>query len=497
MSGIRKFARDTMIYGATTILSRLLNFVLTPFFVHKFAVSVYGALTKMYAYASMVNALLAFGMETTYFRYLQKVEGEQQKVFDSSFFITLITALLFLGSVFTFTSPIALWLNESGGQTAEYVIFVKFFAGILAADAVAVVPFAKLRAQGRPVRYGLIKIVNILVFVGLNLFFLSVLPGLIKGSEFWRLMTEGWFIEGWLGNVFIANLVASLVTLLLLFPQMVSFRFRMDLPLIRSMIAYSFPVLVANISFIINENLDKMMIPRLMPQDQGDVDIGIYGAVTKLAVFLNLFVTAFRLGAEPFFFAHAKNENAKKTYALIMKYFVIAMLLVMLGICANIDWLKYFIKGKDEQQQLLYWSGLPVIPILLFNFVLLGIYMNLSVWYKLSDQTKYALYISGLGALLTIVLNLLLIPDFSYYGAAISTTLTYVLMVCLSFFWGQRNYKIPYQTPVILWYLLIGLGFSILAFNTNFWLGNLLFLIALALTIKVEMPTLLPFFRKK
>src|SRR5690606_6453433 len=178
-------------------------------------------------------------------------------------------------------------------------------------------------------------------------------------------------------------------------PQIISFRFRVELPLIRSMIAYSFPVLIANISFIINENLDKMMMPKLLPQEQGDIDIGIYGAVTKLAVFLNLFVTAFRLGAEPFFFAHAKNENATKTYALIMRYFVIAMLLVMLGICANIDWLKGFIKGKDEQQQLLYWSGLPVIPILLFNFVLLGIYMNLSIWYKLSDQTKYALYISG------------------------------------------------------------------------------------------------------
>jgi len=496
MSGIRKFVGDTMIYGATTILSRLLNFVLTPYFVHKFAVSVYGVLTKMYAYASMVNAILAFGMETTYFRYLQKVEGDKEKVFDSSFFVTLITVLLFLSSVFTFASPIALWLNEGGEQTAEYLVFVKLFAGILAADAVAVVPFAKLRAQGRPVRYGIIKIVNILVFVGLNLFFLSVLPGLIKGSAFWQSITQGWFQEGWLGNVFIANLVASIMTLFLLTPQIISFKFRIEIPLIRSMIAYSFPVLIANISFIINENLDKMMIPRLLPQEQGDIDIGIYGAVTKLAVFLNLFVTAFRLGAEPFFFSHAKNENAKQTYALIMKYFVIAMLLVMLGICANIDWLKNFIRGKEEQQ-LLYWSGLPVVPILLFNFVLLGIYMNLSVWYKLSDQTKYALYISGLGALLTIVLNLLLIPDFSYYGAAISTTLAYVLMVSLSFFWGQRNYKIPYQTSNILWYLVLGICFSVLAFNTNVWMGNVIFLIALGITVKVEMPLLMPLFRKK
>lgn len=496
MSGIRKFVGDTMIYGATTILSRLLNFVLTPYFVHKFAVSVYGALTTMYAYASMVNAILAFGMETTYFRYLQKVEGDKEKVFDSSFFITLITVLLFLISVFTFTSPIAMWLNEGRAQAAEYLVFVKLFAGILAADAVAVVPFAKLRAQGRPVRYGIIKIVNILVFVGLNLFFLSVLPGLIKGSDFWQSITQGWFQEGWLGNVFIANLVASIITLFLLIPQIISFRFRLEIPLIRSMIAYSFPVLIANISFIINENLDKMMIPRLLPQEQGDIDIGIYGAVTKLAVFLNLFVTAFRLGAEPFFFSHAKNENAKQTYALIMKYFVIAMLLVMLGICANIDWLKNFIKGEEEQQQL-YWSGLPVIPILLFNFVLLGIYMNLSVWYKLSDQTKYALYISGLGALLTIVLNLLLIPNFSYYGAAVSTTLAYVLMVSLSFFWGQRNYKIPYQTSNILWYLVLGVCFSVLAFNMNVWMGNVIFLIALGIVVKVEMPLLMSLLRKK
>ncbi|VTQ06182.1 Polysaccharide biosynthesis protein [Sphingobacterium daejeonense] len=201
------------------------------------------------------------------------------------------------------------------------MVYVKLFALIIAVDAVAVVPFAKLRAEGRPIRYGIVKLINILVFIFINLFLLAWLPKLNISSEFFREFSASWFREGWLGNVFIANFIASAVTLLLLIPQILTFRFRIDSKLIRDMLAYSFPILIANISFIVNENLDKIMFPRLLPGEQGDADLGVYGAVAKIAVFLNLFVTAFRLGAEPFFFSYSKNENAKKTYAMIMEYF--------------------------------------------------------------------------------------------------------------------------------------------------------------------------------
>ncbi|MGO1520420.1 MAG: MATE family efflux transporter [Sphingobacterium sp.] len=484
MSAIRKFVSDTVIYGLTTILSRMLNFVMTPFFLGKFSAPVYGVFTNLYAYASLINAVLAFGMETTYFRYLQKVEGDKNRVFDSSFLITLLTTILFLFSLFSLTRPIAHWLSVDGNPQ-EYIAFVKLVALVLAADAIAVVPFAKLRAQGRPIRYGAIKMLNILTFVGVNFFLLAWLPEWQSQSEFWQGFASGWFQEGWLGNVFIANLVASLLTLVLLLPQVLTFRLRMDPRLLRDMLRYTFPILVANISFIINENLDKMMLPRLIPGEEGELDLGIYGAVSKMAVFLNLFVTAFRLGAEPFFFSYSKNENARRTYAQIMEYFVIAMVVVMLGLCANMDWLKGFIRGSEGEVEV-FWTGLNVVPILLFNYVLLGIYMNLSVWYKLSDQTRYGLYISGIGAVSTIVLNLMLIPLFSYWGAAISTTIVYLIMVGLSYFWGQNNYSIPYNVKKIGCYLLIGMVASWLLFSVHFLVANAILLVMLAVVIYLE-----------
>src|SRR5699024_1461969 len=279
---------------------------------------------------------------------------------------------------------------------------------------------------------------------------------------------------GWLGYVFISNLIASVVTLLLLLPEMLSFRFSLDLPLVRQMLNYSFPILVANISFIINEHLDKMIFPKLLPGEQCDIDLVIYGALSKIAVFLNLFVTAFRLGAEPFFFSYAKNENARMVYAKIMEYFVIAMVLVMVGICANLEWLKYFVRGQGIQQEV-YWSGLYIVPILLLNFVLLGVYMNLSIWYKLSDQTRYAVYIAGIGALLTLILSVIFIPMYSYLGAVLVTTMAYLVMIVISYIWGQKNYAIPYNLKKNIFYIFLGTLLSWVCYSlldSHVWLGN-------------------------
>ena len=502
MSSIKKLLSDTVIYGVSTIVARVLNFLLTPIFIAKFPANVYGIFTNLYSYAAMINAVLAFGMETTYFRYLQRFEkSEKEKVFNNSFLITIVTAILFLTTMFLFTDPIANWLVESQSVTSiqEYTLFVKYFAVILAADALAVIPFAKLRAQGRAMRFGLIKIVNILTLVFCNLFLLFWLPSLMKDSSFWQNFASGWYQEGWLGNVFISNLIASVVTLLLLIPQIATFRLSADKKLIKSMLSYSFPILIANISFIVNEHLDKMMFPKLLPGEQGEQDLGVYGAVAKIAVFLNLFVTAFRLGVEPFFFSHAKNENARKTYAMIMDYFVLAMVLVMVGICANLDWLKNFIKGAGAEQEV-YWSGLFLVPILLLNNVLLGIYINLSVWYKLSDQTRYALYISGIGALITIVLNVLLIPKYSYIGAVTSTTITYLIMVTVSYIWGQKYYPIPYNLGKIMLYLLLGTGLSFVMYfvlDSNVWIGNILLLLFVVFSIFKEKDTVLGILKKK
>lgn len=494
MSGVKKFINDTLIYGLTTILSRMLGFVITPILTRNFPSASYGIFNYMYAYASLLNAVLAFGMETTFFRYIQKFEGDKKKVYDSSFFVTLITALIFVVSVFVFAEPIANWLG-SGDQVSDYILYVKLVGLIIGVDAMAVVPFAKLRSDGRPIRFGAVKVINILTYLGITLFFLYGLPWLVEKYSFWQDITAGWFRKGWIGNIFIANLVASLVTLLMLLPQLSTFRFRIEKTLLRSMLWYSFPIMIANISFIINENLDKMMIPRLMPGKEGIMELGIYGAATKMAMFLNIFVMAFRLGAEPFFFANAQKENARQTYAQIMKYFVIAMLIVMLGLCANLDWLKYYIPGSKENISA-YWGGLFIVPVLLFNYMLLGIYINLSVWYKLSDQTRYGLYISGIGAIVTIILNFLFIPSYSYVGAAVSTTVTYLIMVTLSFIWGQKNYSIPYDVRKIMIYIVIGVGLSVLAFNVNIWLANMILIFFLATVVYLEKDLIRKFLKR-
>jgi O-antigen/teichoic acid export membrane protein len=499
VSSIKKFLSDTVIYGFTTIISRMISFLMTPIYLRKFKdAAVYGVYSNFYAWVSMLNAILAFGMETTYFRYLQKQkEEDKDKIYNNSFIVTLFMSGLLLVTVFLYTRPIASWFAE-GGDVDVYVQYIKYFAFILVADALAVIPFARLRAKGRPIRYSYLKFINIFVTVGLNLFFIVYLPSWKKESTFWSDFAGEWFLEGWIGYVFLSNLIASVVTLVLLLPELSKVRLKIDKATMKSMLVYSFPILIANISFIINENLDKMFFPKLIPGEIGKIELGIYNAVTKIAVFLSLFVTAFRLGAEPFFFSHAKSENAQRTYAMIMKYFVILMVMVMVGITANISWLKIFIRGTELNPEV-YWQGLKIVPILLFNYVLLGVYMNLSVWYKLTDKTKYAIYISGIGALVTIILNVLLIPQYSYVGAVLSTTVVYCIMIGLSLLWGQKYYPVPYAFGGIGAYLMVGLGISLASyfiFDSNVWIGNLLLVVFCIATALLEKKAIIGILRK-
>ena len=268
-----------------------------------------------------------------------------------------------------------------------------------------------------------------------------------------------------------------------------------DGPLVTEMLWYRFPVLIANISFIINENIDKIFLGRFLPPSISEQEMGIYGACCKLAIFLNIFIQAFRLGAEPFFFSHAKAENAGQTYARVMNYFVITISVIFIALTANIEILKYFIRGSHAQQEL-YWSGLNVVPILLFGYVSLGIYMNLSIWYKLSDQTRFALYISGVGAALTIVLNVIFIPRYSYMASAWSSLIAYATMMILSYLMGQKNYPIPYHLKKNVAYLLSAIGIvylSFVIFDRNIIIGNLLLLLFIIITFLIERKGILKF----
>jgi len=489
LSAIKRFAGQTAIYGFTTVITRFLNFFLTPIYVGLYSPKVYGIFSVMYSWASMLNALLAFGMETTYFRYLNKYENDKQKVYNNSFFTILMLALIFLLFSLLFVKDIAAWMQRGDVYNADYARYINYFIYILVLDALAVIPFAKLRAEGKAIRYSLIKVINILTFVGFNLLFIFILPLIIKHNWYGAEFINSWYRESWVGYVFISNLIASLITLLLLLPELLKLSLSYDFKLLKEMFVYSLPILIANISFIINENIDKVFLGQLLPAGISEQEVGIYAACCKIAIFLSIFINAFRLGAEPFFFSHAKNKNSRDTYAKIMNYFVIAVSLIFVFLVANIEVLKYFIKGKDAAEQAMYWSGLKVVPILLFAYVCLGIYINLSIWYKLSDQTRYGLYISGIGALITILLNLLFIPDYSYLASAWISLVVYASMMLLSYFWGQKNYPIPYNLKKNMAYLLSSVCIVFVAFvvfDRNLLIGNALFLIFVAAIIFIE-----------
>jgi O-antigen/teichoic acid export membrane protein len=476
LSTAKKFAGQTAIYGVSTVISRTLNFFLTPILAGALPASVYGIFTKMYSYASILNAVISFGMETTFFRYLNKHPDNKSKIYSNSFFSIVGMAFAFFLATIFFAEPIATLIKTGRSETiTDYVFYIKCFIYILIADALCVIPFAKLRADGRPGRYSLIKFLNVLLVVSLNLFFLFAVPYIIKYDLPGGAWMSGWYKPHWVGYVFVANLAASALTLLLLLPEILQLRLQFDWALFKQMLVYSSPVLIANISFIINENIDKLMLGWLLPANISDQEVGIYGACAKIALFLSIFIQAFRLGAEPFFFSHAESKNSGHTYARIMHYFVIAICLIFLGVTANVQLLKYFIRASDPVQREIYWSGLRVVPLLLFGYVNLGIYMNLSVWYKLSDQTKYGLYISGIGAILTVILNWIFIPKYSYMASAWVSLIAYSLMMVLSYIWGQKNYYIPYDLKKSAAYIFSSLFLvyiSFYVFNRNIFIGN-------------------------
>ncbi|MGZ3757520.1 MAG: oligosaccharide flippase family protein [Mucilaginibacter sp.] len=506
-STAKKFAGQTAIYGLSTIISRMLYFILTPIYTRTLPVSGNGIFTSMYGGASIINAILAFGMETTFFRYLNKREDNKQQVYNNAFAVVALISVMFLSFSLLFLDSIINYMQAGIVKDhSDYAFYVKCFLFILVTDAFCVIPFAKIRAAGRPMRYSLIKCTNILMLMFLNLFFLFGIPFIIGHNLPGAQWIASWYRPHWVGYVFLSNAIASVLTILLLLPEFLQLKLKFDVSMFREMFIYSWPILIANISFIINESLDKQMLKQMLPHDIGDVDVGIYGACAKIALFLSIFVQAFRLGAEPFFFNHAKNKNSGETYSRIMTYFVITVSIISVALVANTNLLAYIIVGKPVHTvhgvitANPYWSGLGVVPPLVFGYLSLGVYMNLSVWYKLSDQTKYGLYISGIGAILTILLNWLFIPTYSYMASAWISLIAYASMMILSYIWGQRNYPIPYNLKKNLAYiissiLLVYLSFYV--FKRNIFVGNGLLITFAAAALYFEWNNLKAIFIKR
>ena len=464
MSVLKKFFKDTIIYGLATVLPRLMNFILVPLHTDKLATTSYSDNTTFYVYAAFFNVLLTYGMETAFFRFFNK-SNEKTKVFSTTFISLFVTTLIFLITVFLFNAYISEWLNIS-------TKYFKILVGLLVLDTLVVAPFAYLRAIGRPIKFAAIKISNILIYVLLNYFFLWVIP------EF-NLQFSWYDKTDLVQYIFIANLFASIVTLLLLLPYFFKTKIEFSKTIFKQLIGYGWPIMVAGLAYVINENFDKWILPYLTNKDIN----GAYSGCYKIAMFMTIFIQTFRLGAEPFFFSHSKEINAKETYALIMKYFVIAGSFMLLFIISYLDVFKMVLVQNEA-----YWQAISIVPIVLLANLFLGIYFNLAIWYKLTDKTRYGMYLSIVGAIITIVLNLVFINKIGFIAAAWATLAAYGSMMVLSYFFGQKHYPVPYNLKQILFYLLIAIGLSIVTLNTNanYYINTVLVLVFLGIIIISE-----------
>ncbi len=451
---LKKLAGQTAIYGLTTIIGRLLTWFLVPIYIGaaKFSTDQYGIITEMYSYVAFLVVFLTYGMETAYFRFSTQKDEDKQTVYTTIVSALLATSFLFIAVAFLFNQPIANWLKYPNNKE-----FVTWFAIIVGLDAVSSIPLAKLRAENKASKFVLVNFANIIVFVGLNLFFLAYCRPLHAAGK------TNWIIETFynphigVGYVFISNLIASIVKFMLLLPEMISSRYSFEIALLKKMFIYALPLLVFGLAGIVNETIDRIMLKRMLFDVLGEKEtmsqIGIYGACYKVSIIITLFIQAFRYAAEPFFFAQEKEANARETYSKVMTYFVIVCATIFLGVMLFIDVVKYFIPNEA------FWEGLHVVPILMFANISLGIYYNQSIWYKLSGKTRFGAYIGVFGAIVTVLLNFIWIPIYGYVGSAWATLICYSSMMILSFVLSRKHYPIKYDLPKVFLYLGLAFGF--------------------------------------
>ncbi|MEX0274004.1 MAG: lipopolysaccharide biosynthesis protein [Flavobacteriaceae bacterium] len=471
MNPLKNLFKQTFIYGLATVLPRMLSFLLLPLYTDVMQTDAYGELSVIFAWFAIFNVILAYGMETAFFRFYNG-QDNRKKVVSTALLSILGTTLLFVALTLIFQGSIAEWADKK----KEYIGYAIF---ILALDALVIIPFAWLRANQKAMRYAAIKLLNVAINLGLNFLFLWVLPRLASGAS------VSWYQPDYeIDYIFIAMLAASTVTFFLMSGHYFRRKLVFDKDIWRRMLQYAGPVLVAGLAFTINEVFDRILLERLLPPEVAESQVGMYSACYKLALFMTLFATAFRLGIEPFFFSHYKTENPQRTYAQITNYFVILGSIILLGVVVFSDVLKVmFISNPD------YWEAMDIVPLIVLASFFLGVYHNLSVWYKVTDRTKFGAYISMIGAVLTIVINIALIPYFGYMASATATLVAYGSMMFLSFFFGSMYYPIPYNFRKIVFYMGLSILFSMLSFyvfDRNIWVGSFLFLLFLGLVYRME-----------
>jgi O-antigen/teichoic acid export membrane protein len=465
LSGIKKLAGQTLWYGASSIAARFLNYLLTPYLTDPSVLkgSAYGEMSLVYAAIPFLNVVFTYGLETAYFRFSRNKE-DQKKVFDTSMVSLICSTIILTALLLFFRNQLATLIGIQ--DHPEYFTWSAF---IIAFDALSALAFAKLRFEGRPVKFATVRIAGILINIGLTVFFLSVCPRLQKSDPHSFIGT--WYNRDLgVGYVIIANLVQSVFTILLLSKEFFSFRWKFDTKLWKQIILYSSPLILAGFAGMINETFDRIMLNwwTSAPTDAAaKIEVGTYSACYKLSILITLSIQAFRMAAEPFFFSTAQGQQPQRVYARVMKFFVITICFMFLAVVLFLDVWKYFIRNE------IFWKGLGVVPILLLANMFLGIYYNLSIWYKLSNKTMAGAWITIVGAAITLAINYFFIPSYGYVACAWATFFCYGSMMVLSFVWGQKNYRIPYATRKLVAYMVICVAlYGIHAFLHRFGLGH-------------------------
>ena len=464
----------------------MFSFLLVPLYTNLLPKAEYGKVSIIFAVMIFFNVLLAYGMETAFFRFYSN-EDNKNSVIETSMISIFWTTISFLFIALIFRSTLAEW-SGIDGQYITYTIW------ILALDALVIIPFSKLRALQKPMVYAMIKIGNVLVNLILSVLFLLYFPILIEENP--HGFASSLFIDNFeIGYIFLANIIASLLTFVILSPDYVFLKWKFDFVLWKKMLRYGLPILVAGIAFAINEQFDKILLAKLLPHKIAEAEVGVYSACYKLGLFMVLYRTAYTLGIEPFFFSHSSDKNAPQTYATVTKYFVIFGSLIMLSVIVFADLFK-FLMIRDSS----YWVAMKVVPLIILANFCLGIYTNLSVWYKLIDKTYIGAYISIVGAVITLVLNFLLIPTMSYYGSAIATLAAYGSMMAISYFLGNKYYPIPYDFRKIGSYMGLSIFFSVISFykfRENYFVGIGLLVVFMYFIYHNEKETLLKIANRK
>lgn len=494
MSSIKKLASQTAWYGLSSIAARFISYLLTPYLTYKLSDIAYGENSIVYAFIPFLNVLVTHGMETAYFRFGTK-ENEEEIFNTSSLSMFFVTALVLVG-LFTWQIPLANLLQIN--LHAEYI---SLLAWIVALDAITTIPFSRLRLQGRPKKFALIKVGGILINILATYLLISSLPQFVQNnpnSFLASLYTPNWEV----GYILIAGIVQNVFVLILLQKEIRSIRFKFNFKLWWSMMVYALPLILVGFGGMINETLDRIMLGWWAPGGSPEANkalVGVYSACYKLAILITISIQAFRMGAEPFFFKQAESDQAQKTYARVMKFFVITLCVMFLGVVLYIDIWKLFIQNPAM------YVGLGVVPILLIANIFLGVYYNLSIWYKLSNKTMAGAWITLLGALITVLINYIAIPHFGYMASAWATFFCYGTMMVVSYQWGQRVYPVPYATKKLIAYFVIAL--IVYGINTvlhlvsdnqpfNYLFATILLFAFIFFVLRVERKELQSIFRK-